>query len=223
MTFPMNTAHLLYFNGNIKVGLCANQALTTDGEIAPRLQDPSIIASTGVRWVRLNFMQIGDRWLDRYGEIVDDLRGWGLQIYATLSHDVVGHPGLVMQDTPQGTPAEWPDRYPAQLEWIERYIEVCETILDAFQGRIGVYETLNEPDPTHQMLLRPEDQKLTADIPVVGRHAFYEILQSEVVLQQCVRVHTELVLQDVTTDREDGVCTVKRTKRGFGRKRGSGV
>jgi hypothetical protein len=65
-----------------KVGLCANQALTPNGEIAARLQDPSVIADSGVRWVRLNFMQIGDRWLERYGEIVDGLRGQGLQNFA---------------------------------------------------------------------------------------------------------------------------------------------
>jgi hypothetical protein len=129
-----------------KVGLCANQALTPNGEIAARLQDPSVIADSGVRWVRLNFMQIGDRWLERYGEIVDGLRERGLQIYATLSHDVIGHPGLIMQQAPQGAPDRWPDNHPEHVRWIERYIEVCDEILEAFEGRIGVYETLNEPD-----------------------------------------------------------------------------
>lgn len=129
-----------------KVSLCANQALTGSGEIAARLQDPVVITDTGVRWVRLNFMQIGDRWLERYGEIVDRLRERGLQIYATLSHDIVGHPGLIMQEAPQGRPDQWPGRYPEHVGWIERYTEVCGEILETFTGRIGVYETLNEPD-----------------------------------------------------------------------------
>jgi len=129
-----------------KVSLCANQALTPNGNVATRLQDPAVIADTGVRWVRLNFMQIGALWLERYGEIVDALRGRGLQIYATLSHDVVGHPDLIMQEKPQGAPGDWPERYAQHIEWIERYVGVCGEILAAFEGRIGVYETLNEPD-----------------------------------------------------------------------------
>jgi hypothetical protein len=129
-----------------KVGLCANQALTPNGEVAARLQDPALIARTGVRWLRLNFMQIGERWLERYGEIVDDFRGWGLQIYATLSHDVVGHPGAMVQEEPQGAPEQWPLRYAQQVKWVERYVRVCEQVVRAFEGRIGVYETLNEPD-----------------------------------------------------------------------------
>lgn len=132
--------------GMDKVSLCANQALTPSGEIAVRLRDPTVIADTGVRWVRLNFMQIGDRWLERYGEIVDGLRGRGLQIYATLSHDVIGHPGLIMQEAPRGAPERWPGSYSEHVDWIERYIGVCAEILEAFKGRIGVYETLNEPD-----------------------------------------------------------------------------
>jgi hypothetical protein len=128
-----------------KIGITGNAPLEADGSIAARLADPNVVASTGAVWLRLNFVERRGKWLKRYDEIVDGILSKGLNVYGTIGHEALVH------DAPIGDTFRT-NRLPThanagqQRAWVEQYVDRFEEIVGRFHGRIGVFESFNEPN-----------------------------------------------------------------------------
>jgi len=121
-----------------KFGLDANQPIDRYGNIAPRLQNPDYIASSGAHWLRFNFVLPGPAYLDRYDVIVNNFVSRGLKIYATVGHDAMGDRWL-------GDTLREPDSATATA-WIQAYAQRFLQIVERYRGKIAVYESINEPN-----------------------------------------------------------------------------
>jgi hypothetical protein len=138
-----------------KIGIDANRPIDPKtGEIQAQVADPDVIASTGTRWVRLNFvlgpwtgpgdttLHSGRTWAGAYQKIISGLRAKGLLIYGLIGAEAVPKdPG---DDYRQ--PADSPD---VESPWMDQYIENFLAIVDMFHEDIGVFESFNEPDDWH--------------------------------------------------------------------------
>lgn len=121
-----------------KFGLEANQPLDRYGNIAARLKNPDYIANTGAHWLRLNFVLPNTSYLDRYDTIVNSFVSRGMKIYATIGHDAIGDVWLgdSLRD----------NNSPDATAWIHAYVQRFKEIVDRYQGKIYVYEAINEPN-----------------------------------------------------------------------------
>jgi hypothetical protein len=121
-----------------KFGLDANQPIDRYGNIAPRLQNPDYIVNSGAHWLRINFVLPNPGYLDRYDTIVDSFLSHNVKIYATVGHDATGDfwMGDQLRD-PNSTSA---------ADWIQAYARRFKDIVDRYQGKIFLYESVNEPN-----------------------------------------------------------------------------
>ncbi|MCZ7546437.1 MAG: hypothetical protein M5R40_24220 [Anaerolineae bacterium] len=94
-------------------------------------------------WLRLNFVRIGDHWLDRYDKIVDQFLAHDMRIYGTVGHEVVHAEDMNIFRDFNPPPANMTDQ---QRRWIENYVDTFDEIVHRFEGRIHVFESFNEPD-----------------------------------------------------------------------------
>jgi hypothetical protein len=138
-----------------KIGIDANRPIDPKtGEIQPQVADPDVIASTGTRWVRLNFvlgpwsgpgdttLHSGRTWAGAYQKIISGLRGRGLRIYGLIGAEAVPKdPG---EEYRQAAPG--PD---VESLWMDRYVEHFVAIVEMFHEEIAVFESFNEPDDWH--------------------------------------------------------------------------
>ncbi len=132
-----------------KLGLNCNAPTDEQGNITPRLADPALIADTGVRWVRLNFIlrpftsPTDPAWIDTYRRIIQGLRARGLKIYGLVGAEAVaGDPGNQFRDAPGNSIAN---------DWIRRYAENFRLIVQQFRDDVEVFESFNEPNNWHQL------------------------------------------------------------------------
>lgn len=139
-----------------KLGIDANRPIDpATGAIAPQVADPSIIAGTGVGWVRLNFV-LGERWegpldsnrpqgrtwVETYRRIIDGLRGQGLKVYGLVGVEAMrGGPGDQFRGPVHGAPVA--------NDWIRRYADTFVQIAELFHREVDYFETFNEPDDWH--------------------------------------------------------------------------
>ena len=133
-----------------KVGLDCNRPIDpVTGAAAPQVDDPDIVAQTGVGWVRLNFV-LGQAWpsvneagwQERYRQIVAGFRSRGLKIYGLISDEALdAPPGDQYRDAPPD--GAGPDG------WISRYVESFVTIVRLFHQDVSLFESYNEPDDYH--------------------------------------------------------------------------
>lgn len=121
-----------------KFGLDANQPIDSRGNIARRLQNPDWIVNSGAHWLRLNFVLPNTGFLDRYDTIVNSFTGRDMKIYATIGHDAI-------RDNWLGDKLRDPSSSDAE-GWIRAYAERFKQIVDRYQGKIFVYEAINEPN-----------------------------------------------------------------------------
>jgi hypothetical protein len=138
-----------------KIGIDANRPIDPKtGEIQPQVADPDVIASTGTRWVRLNFvlgpwsgpgdttLHSGRTWAGAYQKIISGLRGRGLHIYGLVGAEAVPKdPGDEYRQAAPG-----PD---AESLWMDRYAEHFGAIVEMFHEDVEVFESFNEPDDWH--------------------------------------------------------------------------
>ena len=173
--------------GYLKVGIDANRPITpTTGDIEGPSASPHILASTGARWVRLNFI-LGPwshpddpMWKDTYHRIIQGLidawGGEGPQIYALVGAEATcpdprnlfrfppieatwalsGYTSAHLQKIEDYIQTHIADVGLTPDEWIERYADHFETIVREFSNQIHVFETFNEPDGWHD--LHPPDK-----------------------------------------------------------------
>ncbi|MBN2471603.1 MAG: hypothetical protein JXN59_12845, partial [Anaerolineae bacterium] len=121
-----------------KFGLDGNQPLDNQGNIAARLRNPDYIANSGAHWLRLNFVLPNLSYLDRYDQIVSSFLSRGVKIYATIGHDACRDfwLGDTLRDQNSAGAAAW----------IQAYAQRFRDIVDRYQGKIFLYEALNEPN-----------------------------------------------------------------------------
>lgn len=143
-----------------KIGLDANAPLNVETcQIYPQVADPTIIAQTGVGWVRLNFI-LGQKWTsptdehriylwwgtwaEVYRHLIDGFRREGLKIYALIGYEAV-HEEL------QNELRMPPEDGAAALShwWIDQYVNNFVAILRLFRDDLEVVESFNEPDDWH--------------------------------------------------------------------------
>jgi hypothetical protein len=139
------------------LGIDGNAPIDSSGNIAPQLQDPALIASSGAGWVRINFLlgpwsspeddtphgSLGLGWTDTYRTLVDGLVGQGLQVYGLIGGE------SVQSDAEVGSEA-----------WLADYVYNFVAIVDRFKDDVTVYESFNEPnnwDATSQPTLSAEE------------------------------------------------------------------
>ncbi len=113
------------------VGIDANRPLHDNGDLANQVANPRLIASSGVGWVRLNFVHgpwrsvrdqdrhAGRTWEEAYRHMIDGLRGQGLRIYGLIGHEAVRMDDQdilrIFRDEPPAGARSHP--------WIDRYVE----------------------------------------------------------------------------------------------------
>lgn len=133
-----------------KVGLDANRPIDpVSGAVAAQVEDPSIIAETGVGWVRINFV-LGQAWpsvfeagwQERYSQIIAGLRNQGLKVYGLISHEALSVPPADQLRNPPPADA-------AQDPWIDSYVESFAAIARRFHQEVALFESFNEPDDYH--------------------------------------------------------------------------
>jgi hypothetical protein len=138
-----------------KIGIDANQPIDPQsGEIRVQVADPDIIASTGTRWVRLNFilgpweepldetLHDGRTWAETYGQIISGFREKELKIYGLIGVEAMpsGPGDRFREPAPQGDVDD---------AWIELYAQQFVAIVQMFRGDIQLFESFNEPDDWH--------------------------------------------------------------------------
>ncbi len=139
-----------------KIGLDANAPIAEGvGSIAGQVNDPGIIAGSGVGWVRLNFIiapwddphdqkrPIGRSWRETYQSIIDGFAGQGLKIYGLISDQA-------MKEKPGGRLRGAPAGDLTGDSWIQRYAQTFVTIARMFGDKVSVFESFNEPDDWKQ-------------------------------------------------------------------------
>lgn len=138
-----------------KLGIDANRPIDpVTGAIAPQVADPTVIAGTGVGWVRLNFVlgapwsspldqnrPQGLTWAETYQRIIAGLRDQGLKIYGLIGVEA-------MREDP-GDRFREPIAGPLSNEWIGRYAETFTQIATLFKDDVEYVESFNEPDDWH--------------------------------------------------------------------------
>jgi len=168
--------------GYLRVGIDANRPITPfTGAIEGPSASPHILAGTGARWVRLNFVlgpwsDPGDPvWTDTYHRIIQGLidawGGEGPQIYALVGAEATrpdprnlfrfppleatwalsGYSNAALQKIEQYVEDHVADVGETPDEWIERYAGHFETIVRKFNDQVFLFETFNEPDDWHHM------------------------------------------------------------------------
>ncbi len=150
------------------------------GDISP---DTQVGLIGQITQVRLMFM-LGPwespqnmAWQRRYDEIVDRYLAQGVQIYGFIGQEIVKN--QVAQTVLQGDHTS--ARVAEAEAWIEQYVDHCRQIIRHFQGRIQVFESINEPN---KLLSNRE--------PALSPYWFAKILAS---LWQAVKI--EAGLRDV--------------------------
>jgi len=143
-----------------KIGIDANVPLLPDGSISPRVADPNIIADTGAKWVRINFVlgpwesPTDPEWVQAYDRIIGGLVDKGLEIYGLIGCEAVHDPpGDMFRYHENDTPAE---TAAAAHAWIDHYVENFAFIVEHFRNKVRVYESFNEPDDWHGWQPRPD-------------------------------------------------------------------
>ena len=121
-----------------KFGLDANQPLDQFGNVAARLRNPDFIVGSGAHWLRLNFVLPNPAFLDRYDAIINSFIGRGMKIYATIGHDAI-HDAWIGDSLREANS-------PHAAAWINAYAGRFLQIVERYQGKIFVYEAINEPN-----------------------------------------------------------------------------
>ncbi len=112
-----------------------NALIDADGNVALQLLNPTLIASSGAGWVRLNFTlgpwsspedetphgSLGLGWTETYRTIVDNLSGQGLQVYGLIGGE------SVQSAEPVGSDA-----------WLTAYVYNFVAIVDRYKDTVRV-------------------------------------------------------------------------------------
>jgi hypothetical protein len=137
-----------------QVGLDANRPLEDSGELAGQVADPRLIASSGVGWVRLNFVldpwksqrdperHAGRTWEEAYRQLVNGFRREGLKIYGLISNEAVKMDNQNIQHIFREPPPAGAASHP----WIDRYVDTFVDILGMYGSSLSAVESFNEPD-----------------------------------------------------------------------------
>ncbi len=132
-----------------KLGLNCNAPTDPNGGITPRVADPRLIADTGVRWVRVNFIlhpaktPTDPAWVDTYRRIVRGLRDQGLKIYGLVGVEAAGRdPGNEFREEPANS---------IESDWIRQYAANFRLIVQQFRDDVEVFESFNEPNNWHHV------------------------------------------------------------------------
>lgn len=119
----------------LEVGLDGG-SLVWNGDVLEERIDA--VASTGVRWVRVNFRldawaSVDDPgWLAAYDAIVDAFRARGIAVYGLINDEAVA-----------------PEAYGGELAsdaFVWAYVAAAVRIVDHFKDRVRVWELFNEPN-----------------------------------------------------------------------------
>lgn len=130
-----------------RVGIDANNPLAGPHP-APQVADATVIAATGVGWVRLNFVRgpwgsVEDPgWEQTFRQIVNGFRSRGLKIYGLINYEALDAADIDQMRTP---PPEGAFKHP----WIDRYVETFASIVRRFHNDVAAWESFNEPDDWH--------------------------------------------------------------------------
>lgn len=109
-------------------------AVVWDGAVLEERVDA--VASTGARWVRINFRldawgDVGEPgWFEAYDQIVDAYRARGIAVYGLINDEAVG--------------GDW--QTVASDEFVWGYVGTAIAIMDHFKDRVRVWELFNEPN-----------------------------------------------------------------------------
>ncbi len=136
-----------------KLGVDANRPIDPKtGRIAPQVTDPTIIADTGVGWVRLNFVMgecwqgpndssrpQGLTWAESYRQIINGFRTQGLRIYGLISDEAV-------HESHEGQLRRAPSSADEHQAWIDKYVQNFVEIVRLFHIQMEIFESFNEPD-----------------------------------------------------------------------------
>lgn len=135
-----------------KIGIDANAPIDeSSGRISDQVNDPSLIAGTGVGWVRLNFIigpwqdphdpqrPFGKSWRETYQSIIDGFVQQGLQIYGLISDQA-------LREKPGGRLRSAPDGDLRRDGWVQSYVDTFVTIAHLFGDKVTLFESFNEPD-----------------------------------------------------------------------------
>lgn len=131
-----------------RVGIDANNPLAGPHP-APQVADATVIAATGVGWVRLNFVRgpwgsVEDPgWEQTFRQIVNGFRSRGLKIYGLINYEALDAADIDQMRTP---PPEGAFNHP----WIDRYVETFASIVRRFHNDVAAWESFNEPDDWHE-------------------------------------------------------------------------
>jgi len=133
-----------------KLGLDANRPIDpANGVAAAQVEDPEIIADTGVGWVRINFVlgqtwpSVADPgWQECYSQIIAGFRNRGLKVYGLIGDEALSAP-------PGDQFRSAPPEGAAQDEWLDRYVDAFVAIARRFRLEVTVFESFNEPDDWH--------------------------------------------------------------------------
>jgi hypothetical protein len=105
------------------------------------------MASTGTGYTRINFVldqwssPTEGGWLQVYDEIVNGLKGRGIEVYGLIGHEAVREP-------PEDNFRIARENAAANA-WIDRYAENFVTVVEHFRDRVKIFESFNEPNDWH--------------------------------------------------------------------------
>jgi polysaccharide biosynthesis protein PslG len=111
----------------------------------------TLMKDAGVEWVRLPVRwqwlepQRGGYMWERYESRIDDARSGGLKLLAVLGGTPLWSSGVDRRSLPRGV--DWDSFEPRETRDFAAYVY---RVVDRFQGSIGAYELMNEPNsPVH--------------------------------------------------------------------------
>ena len=129
-----------------RVGLDGNRPVE-NGVPAWRVHPPDSMADTGTAYVRINFHRdqwsspAESGWLQVYDEIVNGLKGRGIEVYGLIGHEAV-------HDSPEDHFRNARENAAANA-WIDQYVKNFVTIVEHFRDRVEIFESFNEPNDWH--------------------------------------------------------------------------
>jgi hypothetical protein len=129
-----------------KVGLDGNRPVE-GGAPSWRVYPPDFMAGTGTGYVRINFVldqwssPAEGGWLQVYDEIVNGLKGRGIEVYGLIGHEAVREP-------PEDNFRVARENAAANA-WIDRYVGNVVTVVEHFRDRVKIFESFNEPNDWH--------------------------------------------------------------------------
>lgn len=129
-----------------RLGLDVGAPIGPDGSIGV---NPDVVAATGARWVRINFIAgpwsgpddarrfQGRTWGETYDRIVHGLRAKGISVYGLVNTETLGRDSSSLRGLgdPNGARA-----------YADAFAAAARSIVGRFKDRVRVFELVNEPN-----------------------------------------------------------------------------